>query len=432
MHHRTGLAIIALAAGTGVTIAFHLAVWEGAVNKYSGLLIPLLLIVSSACAGNAPSPTPASSTPSPTLASSMPSPTPANSLRWLEEEVTFGFGPNQLHGVLTLPTEGGPFPAIVIVSGSVDPSTGVRAGADAWYHVDHARQMVLNGFAVLRYDPVGVGRSTGERGFESLDSRTEEAAAALHYLQSRPDIRRDRVGLWADSQGAWVIAMAAAAFPQDVAFLISVSGSGVSVAEQQVYSIQAQSQAAGMPERDVARAVLFGRLLIDWQLSEPIYRQVNEADAQALGDGPWTRFLALVYEPGEITPAEGLEQGIEILGSIQDETWAQFLYVKELYLPQLKSIPPEQVVAVKAMAGQSLLEDPEESLTRVQCPVLAFFGEDDLLQPTQTSAALYGQYLTQAGNDNYRIVVIPGVGHSIDLFTPGYREALADWLDQLY
>jgi len=289
--------------------------------------------------------------------------------------------------------------------------------------------MVLNGFAVLRYDPPGVGRSTGERGFESLDSRTEEALAALQYLQSRPDIRPDQVGLWADSQGAWVIAMAAAALPQDVAFIISVSGSGVSVAEQQVYSIEAQSKAAGMSEEDITKAVLFGRMLIDWQLTNPVYREVNEVDAQALGDGPWTSFMALVYEPGEITPAEGLQKGIEFLKAIQDEPWAKFLYIKELYIPQLESIPPEQVAALKATAGQALLNDPRQYMTRVRCPVLAFFGEDDLLQPTSKSAALYEQYLTEAGNENFKIVMILGVGHAIGLSTPGYWEVLSDWLD---
>jgi len=384
------------------------------LNKNICLSISLLLILTTACAGSAPSPTPTSSRP------------------WIEEEVTFTFGPNELYGVLTLPTSEGPYPAIVIVSGSVNPSTGARDGVSAQYHIDHARKMVLNGFAVLRYDPPGVGQSTGERGFESLDSRTEEAVAALQYLQSRPEIRPDRVGLWADSQGAWVIAMAAAAFPQDVAFIISVSGSGVSVAEQQVYSIEAQSKAAGMSEEDITRAVLFGRMLIDWQLSSPIYRQANTADAQALGDGPWTGFMALVYEPGDITPAEGLRQGIEILKSIQDEPWAKFLYLKQVYIPQLESIPPEQVAALKAIAGQTLLNDPKEYLTRVHCPVLAFFGEADLLQPTDRSAALYEQYLTEAGNENFKIVVIPGVGHAIGLWTPGYWEALSDWLDHLY
>ena len=228
----------------------------------------MLLILTTACAGNAPSPTPSGSKP------------------WVEEEVTFTFGPNELYGILTLPAHQAPYPAVVIISGSGSTSTGARDGVSAQYHIDHARKMVLNGFTVLRYDPPGVGQSTGERGFESLDSRTEEAVAALQYLQSRPDIRPDQVGLWADSQGAWVIAMAAAAFPQDVAFIISVSGSGVSVAEQQVYSIEAQSKAAGMSEEDLTKAVLSGRLLLDWQLANPIYREVNEADAQVLGGGP--------------------------------------------------------------------------------------------------------------------------------------------------
>jgi pimeloyl-ACP methyl ester carboxylesterase len=380
------------------------------MNKNICLSISLLLILTTACAGSVPSPTPTSSRP------------------WIEEEVTFTFGPNELYGILTLPTSERPYPALVIASGSVNPSTGARGGVSAQYHIDHARKIVLNGFAVLRYDPPGVGQSTGERGFESLDSRTEEAVAALRYLQSRPDIRSDQVGLWADSQGAWVIAMAAAAFPQDVAFIISVSGSGVSVAEQQVYSIEAQSKAARFSDEDVTKAVLFGRLLVDWQLSNPIYRQANEVDAQALGDGPWTSFMALVYEPGEVTPAEGLQNGIDILKAIQDEPWAKFLYIKELYIPQLESIPPEQVAAVKAVAGQSLLNDPKEYLTRVRSPVLAFFGETDLLQPTERSAALYEQYLTEAGNENFKIVVIPGVGHSIGVATPGYWEALSDWL----
>jgi pimeloyl-ACP methyl ester carboxylesterase len=372
-----------------------------------------VLILATACAG------------------STPTPTPANSRPWIEEEVTFPYGPKELYGILTLPAGEGPYPAIVIVTGAIDISTRVRGGVSARAHIDHARKLALRGFAVLRYDPPGVGRSEGEAGVESLDMRAEEALAALHYLQSRPDIRPDGVGLWGMSQGGWVISMAAAAFPQDVAFIISVSGSGVSVAEQQVYSIEAQSRAAAMSEEEIAKAVLFGRLLIDWQLVDPLYRQANEAAALGLGDGPWNRFMALVYEPGEITQAEGLEQGIEVLQSVQDEPWAEFVYLKELYIPLLQSIPPEQVEAAKALAGQSLLEDPNQSLPGVRCPVLAIFGEDDLLQPTAKSAALYEQYLTEAGNEQFQIVVIPGVGHSLGGFVPAYWDALNDWLDHL-
>jgi pimeloyl-ACP methyl ester carboxylesterase len=363
---------------------------------------------------------------------SIPSPTSSNSRPWIEEEVTFTFGRNTLFGILTLPTSPGPYPAVVLISGSVSTSTGVRQGVSLSYHVNHARKIALNGFAVLRYDPPGVGQSTGESGFESLETRSEEAIAALHYLQSRSDIQRDQVGLWGVSQGGWVIAMAAAQYPEDVAFIISVSGSGVSVAEQQIYSIQAQSEAAGMSEEDINKAVLFGRMLIDWQLNSPIYQDVNEVDEQVLGEGPWTDFKTLVYEPGEITPIEGLQSGIEILKSVQDEYWAKFLYLKELYIPQLESIPPEYIAALKEQVGQNLLNDPKEYLTRVRCPVLAVFGEEDLVQPTERSTTLYEQYLAEAGNEYFEIVVIPDVGHSIGVSKDGYWEVLSDWLDALY
>jgi len=67
-----------------------------------------------------------------------------------------------------------------------------------------------------------------------------------------------------------------------------VSGSGVSVAEQQIYNIEAESRAAGLSEHDIAKAVLFGRLLIDWQLVEPLYRQANEDAARDLAAVPGT------------------------------------------------------------------------------------------------------------------------------------------------
>ena len=406
------------------------------MKKY--MLIPCIALLILAGCGPAPTsvstlilvPPGSTCTPSPALPSATPlRPTLTPSRSWVEEQVGFTFGQDRLHGILTLPTSEGPFPAIVIISGS--RSTGDE-GVSVRYYIDHARRMVGNGFAVLRYDPPGVGQSTGDSGFQSLENRTEEAMAALQYLQSRPDIQRDRVGLWGVSQGGWVIAMAAAAFPQDVAFIISVSGSGVGVAEQQVYSIEAQSKAAKMSEQDTIKAVLFGRLLIDWQLPRPMYRELNEEDALVLGKGPWIDFAALVYEPGTITAAEGLLVGIEILRSIQDEPWAEFLYLNELYIPRLESIPPEEVEALKAVTGQSLLNDPQEYWIKVRCPVLAVFGEDDLVQPTTISAALYEQYLTEAGNRSFQTVVLPGVGHYISLSTPGYWEALSHWLDHLY
>lgn len=50
----------------------------------------------------------------------------------------------------------------------------------------------------------------------------------------------------------------------------------------------------------------------------------------------------------------------------------------------------------------------------VRCPVLAIFGENDIVQPTETSAALFEEYLTAAGNNDFEIIVMPGEGHDIN------------------
>lgn len=365
------------------------------------------------------------------VATSSPASTP-----WIEEEITFLFGSDELFGVLTMPNDEGRHPAVVLISGSGDATTGTRANTSTREFIDHSHRLALEGFAVLRYDPPGVGRSTGDPGLPSLERRTEETAAAIRYLGTRPEIRPDEVGLQGWSQGPWVTAMTAARYPDDVAFLVSVVGSGQTVAEQQVYGIEAQSRASGMTEEDVAKAVLFGRLLIDWQLIDPIFQEENLAAAEQLGEGPWTPFMELVYEPGGIGPVDGLAVGIEIMKSVQEEPWAEALYLQELYIPRFESIPadisPEDLAAIQAVAARSLLTDPEDFLTEVRIPVLAIFGEDDLNVDSEKSAALYEQYLTEAGNQDFTIVVMPGVGHGIGAATPGYWDILLQWLTSRY
>ena len=90
------------------------------------------------------------------------------------------------------------------------------------------------------------------------------------------------------------------------------------------------------------------------------------------GDGPG---------PGEAPEGEGdgVRKGSVAVNEegIDAEPWAVALHLGDLLLPSLRSIPGEQITAVKEAAGRSLLVDPKDSLTRARCPVLAFFGEPD-------------------------------------------------------
>jgi len=410
-----------------------------ATRLLSLFLAVILVITAPACQRAAPvaAPAPATSpTPLPTVTPA-PSPTPkpamtpAPTAAWIETDVSFPSGPDQLTGILTLPPGPGPHPAIALMSGSEDPGTGgKRPGASDRGHVMHAQRLVLDGYAVLRYDPLGVGGSTDNGGFQSLEGRAQEAIAAVRYLRSRPDIRSDRVGLWGVSQGGWVVGMAAAEAPDDIAFIISASGSGVSVADQQVYGVEAQTRAGGANEEDVARAGLIIRLLIDWQLTEPAYKEANTVAVQRFGPGPWQDFYELVYNSPDRGTAATLARVISILEPIQDESWTRHLYLRDLYLPALRAITPEQLAAMRADHGPGMAADPKDYWTRVRCPVLAVFGEQDILVPAQKSADLYAQYLAQAGNRDVSIIVFPGVGHTLGNYMPEYWDTLSTWLQK--
>ena len=76
---------------------------------------------------------------------------------WVEEDVTFSFGSDELFGVLTSPPQEGPHPAIVLVTGAASTSTGLLDGASSRALIGFAHTMVLDGYSVLRYDPPGVG-----------------------------------------------------------------------------------------------------------------------------------------------------------------------------------------------------------------------------------------------------------------------------------
>jgi pimeloyl-ACP methyl ester carboxylesterase len=338
-----------------------------------------------------------------------------------ETRVSFRSGANTLSGILSLPAGGERHAAVVLLSGSD------RGGTTSSYLVEHARILAGAGFAVLRYDPPGVGRSTGSLRLETFDDRAREAVAAVNYLRTRPELRPGEIGLWGHSQGGWITQMAAAR-SRNVAFIVSVSGSGVSAAEQEVFSVEAQSRAAGFPALDIAKAGLFARLWVDWQLTRPVYRAQNLAQVRRLEAGPWSAFATLVYTPGSLTPAQGLQRGIAILRSITAEPWARYLFLDTAILPALQAIPPGQLAAAKAAAQRSLLAEPKKYLTAVHCPVLAIWGEDDTLVPARKSSSLYRQYLKAAGNHDVTIVVVRNADHDIRNFGPAYRTTLTGWL----
>jgi len=337
----------------------------------------------------------------------------------VNEEVTFTANAKELNGILTIPNSGSPHPAIVLLHGSD------RSRMNDPYYVEHAEKLIRSGFAVLRYD--GPGWTS-----ETLESRMEEALAAVKYLQSRPEIRSDMVGLWGISQGGWICQMAAATY-DGIAFIIPVSGPGVTPAEQEVYRVEAESRVYGFDEDEISKTGLIRRLMVDIVLVEPICQEVNQAESQLLGNGPWSEMTELAYRSNPSDLVAEFEKIVEVFNYIKAERWTRSLHLEGV-LSMFSSLPPQVCGMVKAQMRAVMEAKPVDFLTNVHCPVLAIFGENDTSIPVDKSVYLYKQYLGEAGNEALTIKVFPNANHTIHVggeFASGYFDLMLDWLGNI-
>ena len=139
------------------------------------------------------------------------------------EEVTFVNEKegNKLVGTLTIPKGEGPFPAMVLVSGSgqQDRDEELMNHRPFWVIADYC---ALHGIAVLRYDDRGIGGSEGEvKNATSMDF-SYDAEAAFDYLRNRTEINASKVGILGHSEGGIINFMVSARRPE-VAFLVSLA-----------------------------------------------------------------------------------------------------------------------------------------------------------------------------------------------------------------
>jgi len=179
------------------------------------------------------------------------------------EEVSFGGQAEPLAASLLKPEgSSGPLPAVVMVVGSGSYSYRSSWRPDRfgfWEGIGEA--FLAKGYAVLFLEKRGVNGSGGHWAKQSFAGRAADVRAALDYLRSRPDIDGQRVGVCGHSQGGWIAQLAAAAYPDDVAFVVSLAGPSVSVRQQILDDMESEWRCAGLGEDKVRGKVKRARLL---------------------------------------------------------------------------------------------------------------------------------------------------------------------------
>lgn len=158
-----------------------------------------------------------------TLAHWLPRPQDPRSRPYQVMQVRFQGGADEvrLEGELTMPVGDGPFTAIILLTGSgpQDRNESIAGHKPFLVLSDH---LTRQGFAVLRTDDRGVGKSSGDYGQAALSDFAADAAAAYAWLSARSEIDGRRIGFLGHSEGGYTAPAAARRVP--ARFMILLAG----------------------------------------------------------------------------------------------------------------------------------------------------------------------------------------------------------------
>jgi uncharacterized protein len=292
-----------------------------------------------------------------------------------QEEVVAKNGDIRLAGTLTRPAGEGPFPAVVLITGSGPQNRDEELFGHRPFAVlaDHLSR---GGILVVRFDDRGVGGSTGTfRGSTSRDF-SHDAEAWVDVLEARDDVAS--IGFLGHSEGGMVAAMVAARNP-DVAFIVMLAGTGVDGAATLVEQNRAIARATGTSDDDADK--------IADQAAKLFELLRAESDDAALRDA--IRALALA-------------QGADAEGETMDR------------------LIESQVAALRSPWFTEFLRyDPAEDLRHVRVPVLAINGERDVQVIASQHLPAIERALREAGNTAITTKVLPELNHMFQRATTG-------------
>ena len=162
-----------------------------------------------------------------------------------------------LTGTLTIPDGKGPFPAVVLVSGSGQQNRDEELLGHKPFLV-LADYLTRHGIAVLRYDDRGVGGSKGDVAKATTLDFADDAEVVFDFLRKQKNIDAKRVGIIGHSEGG-AIAPIVASRNSKVAFIVLLAGPGGTGADILLQQNERLYQLQGVPQELIGHKLDFLR-----------------------------------------------------------------------------------------------------------------------------------------------------------------------------
>jgi hypothetical protein len=219
-----------------------------------------------------------------------------------------------------------------------------------------------------------------------MDDRARDVLAAVRFLAEHPGIDREGIGVLGHSEGGWVVPLAAAEAPEEIAFAVLMAGPGQSPRNLLLSQQRTMLAAQGSEEAEIAAR-------------------------EAFLEG---NFEVILASPDTATArARLLERRKTILAELPDARRDAL----EAYFDEQTDAARDQAlwIANTPWFRDLLAFDAAPSLRGMDQPVLALFGENDLQVPVDENAPLLARLLDADARPDREVRVLPGLNH---LFQP--------------
>jgi len=293
-----------------------------------------------------------------------------------------------LDGTLTLPRTSKAQTAVVLVSGSGPQDRDETLLQHKPFHViaDH---LTRNGIAVLRYDDRGFGKSAGDHATATTIDFAKDAAGAVAFLRSQPEVDAARVGVIGHSEGGLIAPLVAADDPQ-LGCIVLLSGCGVPGDEILQKQSTLISRGEGIPEATITT---------NNTVRNAVIKAIQQADTNADMTGIITSALKSV----RTTMPEDQRADFET-------TDATIAVWQQLATPWMRFF---------------ISYDPRLTLQKIQSPALVLTGDLDL-QVWHEQNIPEIETALQKADVPFRTVVFPKLNH---LFQPAKTGSVSEYLE---
>lgn len=296
-------------------------------------------------------------------------------INYTQEEVSFLNAESRikLAGTLTKPKGKGPFPAVILVSGSGPQDRNEELLGHKPFLII-ADYLTKNGIAVLRFDDRGVGKSEGDFQKATSADFATDVEAGLAFLKKQKGIDVKKVGIIGHSEGGMIAPMVAAK-DSSLNFIVLLAGPGIFIRD-----LMLQQQ------EDILRAQKTDEAKINTEI-------VNNRKA----------FDILLNTPDNFDAKNKLEKFYKSSDSTLTETEIRTA-VNELTSPWLRYF---------------IAYNPQIALEQTSCRVLAINGDKDLQVASKSNLSGIETALKAGGNKDYKIVEMPNKNHLFQTSSTG-------------